>query len=80
MHQLQVTVSVGSPLLKHHFLIYNHLRKMFPLQFVIIGVCIVLSGAVTDNARDLRKILGTPSFQHFRYNFNRNSPSVPTRE
>lgn len=53
---------------------------MFQLQFVLISIFIVIAGAVTDNARDLQKILNTQSIRHFRYNFNRNNPSVPTRE
>ncbi|KAJ6645527.1 hypothetical protein Bhyg_00733, partial [Pseudolycoriella hygida] len=53
---------------------------MFCLQFVFISAFIVLSGAVTDNARDLQKILNTQSLRHFRYNFNRENPSVPTRD
>lgn len=53
---------------------------MFQFQFVFISVFFVFSGAVTDNARDLKKILNTQSIPHFRYNYNRNNPSVPTRE
>lgn len=59
---------------------------MFRFSFVVLSVFVVFSDAVTDpatpnvNSNDLQQILGTQSVRHFRYNYNRANPSVPTRE
>lgn len=59
---------------------------MTRLSFVVLSVFIAFANALTDpatpnvNANDLQQILNTQSVQHFRYNYNRDNPSVPTRE
>lgn len=55
-------------------------KSMFQSRFVLVSVFFVVAGAVTDNARDLQRILNTQSIRHFRYFNNRANPSVPTRE